>query len=202
MKLPKFLNAFRKNDNHSEKPQQVNDEISKTRNEVLQIIKEKNFQWDNFNKVISHVESILVWILSNEVRLEGLKVDIQKANIGVALALPWFLSEMYLEKRVHSRDPELDEIGNKNLVLRVSTDSYRRHLVLQVLDEILNSSEQDFWDKTYKIWTLEINSYQDLQEKRGELIALRNKWQEYKIPWFQQAVEYAAKHQMNTNFYE
>jgi hypothetical protein len=44
MKLPKFLNAFRKNDNHSEKPHQVNDEISKTRNEVLQIIKEKNFQ--------------------------------------------------------------------------------------------------------------------------------------------------------------
>jgi hypothetical protein len=74
--------------------------------------------------------------------------------------------------------------------------------VLQVLDEILNSSEQDFWDKTYKIWTLEINSYQDLQEKRGELIALRNKWQEYKIPWFQQAVEYAARRQMNTNFYE
>ncbi|MBR4567490.1 hypothetical protein IKO18_03510 [bacterium] len=51
---------------------------------------------------------------------------------------------MYLEKKAHSRDPELDEIGNKNLVLRVSTDSYRRHLVLEVLDEILNSSEQDF----------------------------------------------------------
>jgi hypothetical protein len=78
----------------------------------------------------------------------------------------------------------------------------RRYYILKVLDEILKiSSTEEFGDKNYKIWKLEINSFEDLEQNRAKLQTMRESFENYDIPWYKEAVEYAAQNGINTNFY-
>ena len=125
-------------------------------------------------------------------------LDLIPKQIALALACPFFIYEGCFTKV----DSDFDEITKNNLVTRASTDSLRRHIVLKVLDEILSiSSVEDFWDKKYKIWNLEINSYEDLQQNREKLENMRESWENYDIPWFKEAVKYAAEKGISTTFY-
>jgi hypothetical protein len=59
---------------------------------------------------------------------------------------------------------------NKNIVTKVSTDSLRRHIILKALDWILKiSSVEEFGENHYKIWNIEINSFEDLEKNRVQL---------------------------------
>lgn len=73
---------------------------------------------------------------------------------------------------------------------------------MQALNEILKiSSIEKFWNRNYKIWNIEINSFEDLQQHRNELEGMRDKWENYEIPGYKEAIEYAAENGINTNFY-
>lgn len=119
-------------------------------------------------------------------------------KLSLALSFPLFVSTQDLEKE----DPEIREMYNKNRVTRVSTDSLRRYVVLKALDGILKiSSAEEFGEKHYKIWDIEINSFEDLEKSRAQLQEMYEKFENYDIPWYKEAVEYAAKNWIKTNFY-
>lgn len=197
MKLSNFMKRFsrgwEKNDGHPREKV-----ISQTTQEVANIIKSENYQWENFNKVEGYIESIIVWVLENDVKLLNLQQVHHANQLSLALAFPFFISPEDLGKE----DPEIIEMYNKNLVTRVSMDSLRKNVILKALDEILKiSSAEEFWDKNYKIWNIEIYSFEDLEQHRVELQKMREDFEIYEIPGYKEAVQYAAENEINTNFY-
>ena len=199
MKLPNFMKRFSswKQEKQGDWPKEK--VVNKSAEEIWNIIRSGNFQWENFNKAVNYIENIIVWILESDAKLMNLQKIYHANQLSLALAFPLFVSPEDLEKE----DPEMEEIYNKNQVTRVSTDSLRRYVVLKALDEILKiSSLEDFWDNNYKIWDIEINSFEDLEKNREKLQSMYEKWKSYDIPWYKQAVEYAARHGISTNFYE
>ena len=172
--------------------------VNKTAQEIWNIIRDWNIQWENFNKVVDHIEKIIFWVFENDVKLLSLQQVYHKKQLSLALAFPFFISPEDLEKE----DPEIIEMYNKNQVTRVSTDSLRRYFILKSLDKLLKiSSVKDFWDCNYKIWDIEINQFEDLEKNREKLQDMYEKWKNYDIPWYKEAVEYAAQNKINTNFY-
>ena len=151
--MKRFSRGWEKNDGHPREKV-----INQTTQEVANIIKSENYQWENFNKVVGYIESIIVWVLENDVKLLNLQQVHHANQLSLALAFPFFISSEDLEKE----DPEIIEMYNKNLVTRVSMDSLRKNVILKALDGILKiSSAEEFWDKNYKIWNIEINSFED-----------------------------------------
>ena len=147
---------------------------------------------------MGYIESIIVWILENDVKLLNLQQVYHEKQLSLALAFPFFISPEDLGKE----DPEIGEMYDKNRVMRVSTDSLRRYVVLKTLDGILKiSSAEEFGEKYYKIWDIEVNSFEDLEKNRGSLLEMYEKWKNYDIPWYTEAVEYAAKNGINAKFY-
>ena len=203
MKLPKFMKRFSSKEQESQESQPKEQIVNKTAEEIWYIIRSRNYQWDNFNKVVDYIENIIVWVLENDAKLLGLKHDIYKKELWLALMLPWIISEEYFDRQMAKHDPELEDIYQRNQVTRVSTDSLRRYYILRALDEILKiSSAEEFGNRNYKIWNVEINSFEDLQHNRILLQNMREKFENYKIPGFKEAVQYAAQNGINTNFYE
>lgn len=191
--MKRFSRGWEKNDGHPREKV-----INQTTQEVANIIKSENYQWENFNKVVGYIESIIVWVLENDVKLLNLQQVHHANQLSLALAFPFFISSEGLEKE----DPEIIEMYNKNLVTRVSMDSLRKNVILKALDGILKiSSEEEFWDKNYKIWNIEINSFEDLEQHRVELQKMREDFESYEIPGYKEAVQYAAENGINTNFY-
>ena len=172
--------------------------VNKTAQEIWNIIRDWNIQWENFNKVVDHIEKIIFWVFENDVKLLSLQQVYHEKQLSLALAFPFFISPEDLEKE----DPEIIEMYNKNQVTRVSTDSLRRYFILKSLDKLLKIlSVKDFWDCNYKIWDIEINQFEDLEKNREKLQDMYEKWKNYDIPWYKEAVEYAAQNKINTNFY-
>lgn len=172
--------------------------VNKTAQEIWNIIRDWNIQWENFNKVVDYIEKIIFWVFENDVKLLSLQQIYHEKQLSLALAFPFFISPEDLEKE----DPEIIEMYNKNQVTRVSTDSLRRYFILKSLDKLLKiSSVKDFWDCNYKIWDIEINQFEDLEKNREKLQDMYEKWKNYDIPWYREAVEYAAQNGINTNFY-
>ena len=202
MKLPNFL---KKLSSWKQEKQEVNPKEkvgNKTAEEIWYIIRNWNYQWENFNKVVDYIENIIVWILENDVKLLGLKHKVYTKELWLALMLPWIFGEEYFNSQISKHDPEIEDMHQRNQVTRVSTDSLRRYYILKALNEILRiSSEEEFGDRNYKIWDLEINSFEDLEQNRTLLENIHEKFENYDIPWFKEAVEYAAQNGVNTNFY-
>lgn len=172
--------------------------VNKTAQEIWNIIRDWNIQWENFNKVVDYIEKIIFWVFENDVKLLSLQQVYHEKQLSLALAFPFFILPEDLEKE----DPEIIEMYNKNQVTRVSTDSLRRYFILKSLDKLLKiSSVKDFWDCNYKIWDIEINQFEDLEKNREKLQDMYEKWKNYDIPWYKEAVEYAAQNKINTNFY-
>lgn len=197
MKLPKFLKRF---DSKEKMDQNTHSEnvVNKTAQEIWNIIRDWNIQWENFNKVVDYIEKIIFWVFENDVKLLSLQQVYHEKQLSLALAFPFFISPEDLEKE----DPEIIEMYNKNQVTRVSTDSLRRYFILKSLDKLLKiSSVKDFWDCNYKIWDIEINQFEDLEKNREKLQDMYEKWKNYDIPWYKEAVEFAAQNKINTNFY-
>lgn len=191
--MKRFSRGWEKNDGHPREKV-----INQTTQEVANIIKSENYQWENFNKVVGYIESIIVWVLENDVKLLNLQQVHHANQLSLALAFPFFISSEDLEKE----DPKIIEMYNKNLVTRVSMDSLRKNVILKALDGILKiSSAEEFWDKNYKIWNIEINSFEDLEQHRVELQKMREDFESYEIPGYKEAVQYAAENGINTNFY-
>lgn len=198
MKLPKFLKWFWAKENEKNSFQYRENVVDSTTVEIWNIIHSWNYQWENFNKVVEYIESIIVWILENDAKLMNLERVYYTGKLSLALSFPLFVSTEDLEKG----DPEIWEMYNKNRVMRVSTDSLRRYVVLKALDGILKiSSAEEFGEKYYKIWDIEVNSFEDLEKNRGSLLEMYEKWKNYDIPWYTEAVEYAAKNGINAKFY-
>lgn len=201
MKLPKFLERFWSKEKVNKNIQYEN-VVNKTTQEIWKIIRDWNIQWENFNKVVDYIEKIILWVLENDVELLGLRHKVYTKNLWLALMMPWFMGEEYFNSQKEKHDPELLDMYNKNQVTRVSTDSLRRYFILKSLDKLLKiSSVEDFWDGNYKIWDIEINSFEDLEKNREKLQDMYKKWKNYDIPWYKEAVEYAAQNGINTNFY-
>ena len=197
------MKRFSSKEQESQESQPKEQIVNKTAEEIWYIIRSRNYQWDNFNKVVDYIENIIVWVLENDAKLLGLKHDIYKKELWLALMLPWIISEEYFDRQMAKHDPELEDIYQRNQVTRVSTDSLRRYYILKALDEILKiSSAEEFGNRNYKIWNVEINSFEDLQHNRILLQNMREKFENYKIPGFKEAVQYAAQNGINTNFYE
>lgn len=197
MKLPKFLKRFGSKEKMDQNTHSEN-VVNKTAQEIWNIIRDWNIQWENFNKVVDYIEKIIFWVFENDVRLLSLQQVYHEKQLSLALAFPFFISPEDLEKE----DPEIIEMYNKNQVTRVSTDSLRRYFILKSLDKLLKiSSVKDFWDCNYKIWDIEINQFEDLEKNREKLQDMYEKWKNYDIPWYKEAVEYAAQNKINTNFY-
>ena len=197
MKLPKFLKRF---DSKEKMDQNTHSEnvVNKTAQEIWNIIRDWNIQWENFNKVVDYIEKIIFWVLENDVKLLSLQQVYHEKQLSLALAFPFFISPEDLEKE----DPKIIKMYNKNQVTRVSTDSLRRYFILKSLDKLLKiSSVEDFWDCNYKIWDIEINQFEDLEKNREKLQDMYEKWKNYDIPWYKEAVEFAAQNKINTNFY-
>lgn len=197
MKLPKFLKRF---DSKEKMDQNTHSEnvVNKTAQEIWNIIRDWNIQWENFNKVVDYIEKIIFWVLENDVKLLSLQQVYHEKQLSLALAFPFFISPEDLEEE----DPKIIKMYNKNQVTRVSTDSLRRYFILKSLDKLLKiSSVEDFWDCNYKIWDIEINSFEDLEKNREKLQDMCEKWKNYDIPWYKEAVEFAAQNKINTNFY-
>lgn len=172
--------------------------VNKTAEEIWNIIRSWNFQWENFNKTVNYIESIIVWILENDAKLMNLERIYYTEKLSLALSFPLLVPTEDLKKE----NPEIREMYNKNLVTRVSTDSLRRHVILKALDGLLKiSSREEFWERYYKIWDIEINSFEDLEKSRAQLQKLYEDFENYDIPWYKEAVEYAAKNGIKTNFY-
>jgi hypothetical protein len=58
----------------------------------------------------------------------------------------------------------------------------RRYVVLKALDGILKiSSAEEFGEKHYKIWDIEINSFEDLEKSRAQLQEMYEKFENYDI---------------------
>ena len=202
MKLPNFMKRFSSKEQEKQKNQPKEKIENKTAEEIWNIIRSRNYQWDNFNKVVNYIESIIVWVLENDAKLCGLRQKVYTKELWLALMLPWFFGEEYFNKQMAKHDPELEDIHQRNQVTRVSTDSLRRYYILKALNEILKiSSTEEFGDKNYKIWKLEINSFEDLEQNRAKLQTMRESFENYDIPWYKEAVEYAAQNGINTNFY-
>ena len=201
MNLPNFMKRF-SSWKQKEKEVQPKKIENKTAEEIWNIIRSWNYQWENFNKVVDYIENIIVGILENDVKILRLKRGIYTKNLWLALTLPWFFGEEYFNSQIKKQDPEIEDMLQRNQVTRVSTDSLRRYFIVKALEEILKiSSAEEFWNKKYKIWNIEINSFGDLEQYRTELKNMHEKFVNYDIPWFKDAVEYAARNGINTNFY-
>lgn len=163
--------------------------VHQTTEEIWKIIHSWDYQWENFNKVILELESFLFRILKLDTDLQELECE----TISGAMNSPIFPLGKILR---------LDDDILENQVTRVSVDSLRRYYILNALDEILKiSSVEEFWDRNYKIWDIEITSYADLEQNREELKKLHDRFENYEIPWFKEAVKYAAENKIATNFY-
>lgn len=194
MKLPNFMKRFTDWKKEKKDSQHREEIVNKTVEEIWNIIRSWNFQWENFNKVVNYIESIIVWILENNAKLMNLRQD----QLSLALTFPLFISPGDLGKE----GSEIREMYNKNIVTKVSTDSLRRHIILKALDWILKiSSVEEFGENHYKIWNIEINSFEDLEKNRVQLKKMYEDFENYDIPWYKEAVEYAAKNGINTIFY-
>ena len=201
MKLPNFLKRFWSKEKVDKNTQPENI-TNHTAQEIWNIIRSWNIQWENFNKVVDYIENIILWVLKSDVELLDLRCKIYTKNLRLALIMPLFIGEEYFNGQMDKADPELLDIFNKNQVTRVSTDSLRRYFILKSLDKILKiASVDDFWDGNYKIWDIEINSFEDLEKHREKLQDMYEEWENYNIPWYREAVEYAAQNGINTNFY-
>ena len=201
MKLPNFMKKIINKKQENEEIQPKEKVVNKTVQEIWDIIRSKNFQWENFNKVVDYLQNLIVKTLDLDVQTMASSRVIASKNLVFALSFPWFISQDFIDK-LGKPDPELEEMWKSNQVTRVSTDSLRRYVILQALDEILKiSSEVEFWDKKYKICDIEINSFDDLEQHRIELENMYEEWEKYEIPWYKEAVEYAAKNQIDINFY-
>ncbi len=201
MKLPKFLKRFWSKEKVDKNIQSEN-VVNKTTQEIWNIIRDWNIQWENFNKVVDYIENIIVWVLENDLKLLGLRRKVYMKELWVAMMLPWNFGEEYFDSQIAKHDPEMDDMHQRNQVTRVSTDSLRRHFTLEALDEILKiSSVEEFWDRNYKIWEMEINSFDGLEQHRAELQKMYEDFKNYEIPGYKEAVQYAAKNKINTNFY-
>ncbi len=179
----------------------IEEVTSPTSEEIWKIIKSNNYQWENFNKVVSHLENFIAKTFGIELRALETSCEVFSEKISLVLNQPWlslFVSEEFFNKD----DIWLEKISGELLVDRVQVDSLRRHYVIQALNEILNiSSAEEFGDRSYKIWDIEINSFEDLEQHRVELENMREKRESYNIPGFKEAVEYAAKNGIGGIFY-
>ena len=197
----KFSNFIRKKPKEQEKIEAAPREkvVDDTAKKIWNIICYGNCQWENFNKAVWYLEKLIVESLDLDVNVLKVSHSVYSKKLALALTFPWFSFWEDFDKT----DPRLEEIQKKNRVDRVSIDSLRRHYILQALNEILKiSSAEKFWNRNYKIWNIEINSFEDLEQHRDELEDMRDKWENYNIPGYKEAVEYAAQNGINTNFYE
>ena len=192
---------MRKKSKEQEKTEAAHREkvVDDTAKKIWNIIRYGNCQWENFNKAVWYLEKLIVESLDLDVNVLKVSHSVYSKKLALALTFPWFSFWEDFDKT----DPRLEEIQKKNRVDRVSIDSLRRHYILQALNEILKiSSAEKFWNRNYKIWNIEINSFEDLEQHRAELENMRDKRENYNIPGFKEAVEYAAQKGINTNFYE
>ena len=171
MKLPNFLKRFWSKEK-VDKNMKSENIVNQTAQEIWNIIRDWNIQWENFNKVVDYIEKIIFWVFENDVKLLSLQQVYHEKQLSLALAFPFFISPEDLEKE----DPEIIEMYNKNQVTRVSTDSLRRYFILKSLDKLLKiSSVKDFWDCNYKIWDIEINQFEDLEKiEKNYKICMKN----------------------------
>lgn len=201
MKFPNFMKRFWFKEQKKETVNPREEILDKTQEEIKNIIESWNYQWENFNKIVGYIEDIIVWIFKLNMSINTSRLEVYQKNLWLALLMPWFMAEEYFNHATKD-DADFKDIWDKNQVTRVSVDSLRRDIVLKVLDEILKiSSSEEFWYKNYKIWKIEINSFEDLQQHREELENMYEKFENYDIPWYKEAVEYAAKNGINTIFY-
>ena len=197
----RFPNFMRKKSKEQEKAETAPREkvVDDTAKKIWNIVRYGNCQWESFNNAVWYLEKLIVESLDLDVNALKVSHAIYLKKLALALTFPWFSSW----KDFDEADPGLEEIQKKNQVDRVSIDSLRRRYILQALNEILKiSSSEKFWNRNYKIWDIEINSFEDLEKNRGKLEDMREKWENYNIPGYKEAVEYAAKKGINTNFYE
>ena len=179
-------------------PQPTKSVVDNKRNEIAEIINSWNFQWENFNKVIQKLTELIISTIDLDFKVAKSNINITLEKISFALTFPFFVSEEYFDKDSF----EFDKMWQENNVTRVSTDTLRVSIILKTLNEILNiDSAENFWDRNYKIWDIEINSYEDLEQHRKELQSLYNRYENYNIPRYKEAVEYAAKNGISTTFY-
>ena len=155
--------------------------------EILQIMTARNFQWDNYNKLVKWVNDDLSLLLQLE--MASLFVWVAKAAHSCAFSgIPFSPSQSLVEE-------EFQNINDKNFKIvldRVSRDSYKKAITLKVLSDLLKiTSTAEFGDRHYKIWDIEINSFEDLQQNREELENLYNNTQNQEIPFLKEALEYA-----------
>lgn len=155
--------------------------------EILQIMTTRNFQWDNYNKLVKWVNDDLLFLLQLE--MASLFVWVAKATHSCAFSgVPFSPSQSLVEE-------EFQNINDKNFKIvldRVSRDSYKKVVTLKVLSELLKiSSSEEFVDRHYKIWDIEINSFEDLQQNREKLENLYDDTQNQEIPFLKEALEYA-----------
>jgi hypothetical protein len=94
--------------------------------------------------VVDYLQNLIVKTLDLDVKTMASSRVIASKNLVFALSFPWFISQDFIDK-LGKPDPELEEMWESNQVTRVSTDSLRRYVILQALDEILKiSSEVEF----------------------------------------------------------
>ena len=194
--MKRFWNRLDNKENGS-----IEEVTSPMSEEIWKIINSNNYQWENFNKVVSHLENFILKTFGIEV--QALKASYEVYSKKVFLALNSPLSLLFVSEEFFNKDDIwLEKISGELLVDRVQVDSLGRHYIIQALNEILNiSSAEEFGDRNYKIWDIEINSFEDLEQHRAELENMREKRESYNIPGFKEAVEYAAKNGIGGTFY-
>ena len=79
--------------------------VNKTTQEIWNIIRDWNIQWENFNKVVEYIEKIILWVLENDVELLGLRHKMYTRNLWLALMMPWFMGEEYFNSQMEKQDP-------------------------------------------------------------------------------------------------
>lgn len=182
------------------KGQVVRDVADKTWQEVRDIIWSRNYEWENFNKVIWYIQDMLLDYFRLNLDVQKSRVEVTSKAIDFTLRCPFggVLIDDYM-KNTYSC---FDEMYKRNLVDRVSIDSLRVHIILEVLGKILKiSTPEEFWDKKYKIWKIEINSFEDLEKNRADLQKMYDEYDNYEIGGYEEAVKYAAKNGIDATFY-
>ena len=155
---------------------------------MWQIMTTRNFQWDNYNDLINYIDENIAVILEFE-SMHWLLCRKYSDELSSALSeCPFLMSEYTADRKAKKKLDEHFEMSAR----RVSFQSYKKHATLQILDDLLNiSSADEFNNRHYKIWNIEINSFEDLQHHRKELEDLRNKTQNYEIPLLDEVSKWA-----------
>ena len=158
--------------------------------EIWQIMTTRNFQWDNYNKLVKWINQDISLLLEWEAVSSLLWVCCAEELWSALSEAPFFISEDYANKKMQKINDKIFRMTSK----RVARDSYKKYITLKILDELLKiSSSEEFGDRHYKIWDIEINSFEDLQEYRKKLEDLHESTYNYDVPLLKETIDYAEK---------